>query len=37
MGEAFEDDAFKLSKETVPKGVVIRRLKDILQVGSSLR
>ena len=28
-GDGYEDDVFKLSRENLPKGVVIKRLKDI--------
>lgn len=29
-GDVFEDDTFRLSKEHMPKGVVLKRLRDIL-------
>ena len=33
----YEDDLFKLPTDNLPKGVVVRWLKDILEIGSSIR
>ena len=36
-GDAYEDDFFKLPTDNLEKGIVVKRLKDILEINSSLR